>query len=32
MPVGTLVSLAEPMGRHLFASPFLATTLAGQLL
>lgn len=32
MPVGTLVSLAEPMGRALFASPFLATTLAGRLL
>ncbi len=32
MPVGALVSLAEPMGRHLFASPFLATTLAGRML
>lgn len=32
LPVGALVSLAEPMGRHLFASPFLATTLAGRLL
>ncbi|MDH5675184.1 MAG: acyl-CoA dehydrogenase [Myxococcales bacterium] len=32
LPVGALVALAEPMGRYLFASPFLATTLAGQLL
>ncbi|MGD8861456.1 MAG: acyl-CoA dehydrogenase [Myxococcales bacterium] len=32
MPVGALVSLAEPMGRHLFASPWLATTLAGRLI
>ena len=27
-----LVTLMEPMGRYVFASPFLATTLAGQLL
>jgi alkylation response protein AidB-like acyl-CoA dehydrogenase len=32
MRPGALVSLAEPMGRHLFASPFLATTLAAQAL
>jgi alkylation response protein AidB-like acyl-CoA dehydrogenase len=32
MPVGALVSLAEAMGRHLFASPWLATTLAGRLI
>jgi acyl-CoA dehydrogenase len=32
MPVATLASLAEPMGAHVFASPFLATTLAAQAL
>jgi len=32
MPVGALVSVVEPMGRQLFASPFLASTLAGQAL
>ncbi len=32
LPVGALASVAEPMGRHLFASPFLASTLASQLL
>lgn len=32
MPVGALVSLAEPMGQNLFSSPWLATTLAGQLV
>jgi acyl-CoA dehydrogenase len=30
--VGALVSVAEAMGRHLTASPFLATTLAAQAL
>jgi len=30
--VPELVSLMEPMGRQLLASPFLATTLAGNLL
>lgn len=29
---GVLVSLSEPMGRHLYTSPFLATTLTSQLL
>ena len=32
LPAGALVSVVEPMGRYLLASPFLATTLAGQLL
>lgn len=32
MPLSSLVSLAEPMGRHMFASPFLASTLAAQAL
>jgi alkylation response protein AidB-like acyl-CoA dehydrogenase len=32
MAAGALVSLAEPMGRHLFGSPWLATTLAGQAI
>lgn len=32
MPVGTLASVAEPMGRYLLASPFVASTLASQLL
>jgi acyl-CoA dehydrogenase len=32
LPLGVLVAVAEPMGRHLLASPFLATTLAAQLL
>lgn len=27
-----LVSVVEPMGRHLVGTPFIATTLAGQLL
>jgi alkylation response protein AidB-like acyl-CoA dehydrogenase len=32
MRPGALASLAEPMGRFLFASPFLSTTLAAQAL
>jgi alkylation response protein AidB-like acyl-CoA dehydrogenase len=32
MPFASLVSVAEAMGRHLFASPFLASTLAAQAL
>jgi acyl-CoA dehydrogenase len=32
MQVGALATLAEQMGRHLFASPFLASTLAAQAL
>jgi acyl-CoA dehydrogenase len=32
LPPGVLVAVAEPIGRHLLASPFLATTLAAQLL
>ncbi len=32
LPAGALVSVVEPMGRYLLATPFLATTLAGQLL
>jgi alkylation response protein AidB-like acyl-CoA dehydrogenase len=32
MPLGALASLAEPMGKQLLGSPFLATTLASQLL
>lgn len=30
--VGALASVAEPMGRYLLASPFMATTLAAQAL
>lgn len=32
MKVSALATLAEAMGRHLFASPFLASTLAAQAL
>lgn len=32
LAAGALVSVVEPMGRYLLASPFLATTLAAQLL
>ena len=32
MKVAALATLAEAMGRHLFASPFLASTLAAQAL
>jgi acyl-CoA dehydrogenase len=32
LPIGALASVAEPMGRQLLASPFLATTLAAQAL
>lgn len=32
MPVSALATLAEAMGRHLLASPFLASTLAAQAL
>jgi len=32
LSVGALASLCEPMGRHLLASPFLASTLAAQAL
>jgi alkylation response protein AidB-like acyl-CoA dehydrogenase len=32
LPLSALVSVCEPMGQHVFASPFLATTLAAQAL
>jgi acyl-CoA dehydrogenase len=32
LPPGVLCAVAEPIGRHLLASPFLGTTLAAQLL
>jgi acyl-CoA dehydrogenase len=32
LPLSALVSVCEPMGQHVFASPFLSTTLAAQAL
>ncbi|MDD9946944.1 MAG: acyl-CoA/acyl-ACP dehydrogenase [Myxococcales bacterium] len=32
LPAAALVAMAEPMGRYLYSGPFVASTLAGQLL